>query len=171
LWEEWTTSRSARCASRPCPRRTRTSTARRSCAARARSRGSSGACAQYAPPSDLDELDEYLATTGTGTSATILSELRAYVHETATLHAYIAEIFYANARDATVGGIPVYPFAGGVVLGACARTYELRAELRARGGEWRVVSTPSGKVLGWAFPENSDIIETIRASGEDGALQ
>ncbi|NDD31687.1 MAG: hypothetical protein EB084_25845 [Proteobacteria bacterium] len=98
---------------------------------------------QYAPPHDLDELDAYLAQPPR--EGDVLTEVRAYIAETATLHSACA--------DATVvAGIPVLSFPGGVVLAACERTYELRADLRAAGGVWRVVNTSSGKVLGWTFP-------------------
>ena len=116
---------------------------------------------QYAPPSDLDELDEYLASARGATTADVLAELRAYVRETATLHAHLADLLHA--RDSVVAGIPVYSFHGGVVLAACERTYELRQELRALGGEWRVVPTQAGKVLGWAFADEraAEVLELI----------
>ena len=120
---------------------------------------------QYAPPSDveaLDVLDEYLAAPR---GPTVLDEVRAYVKETATLHAYLADLILAACAESTVvAGVPVVSFPGGIVLAACERTYEIRAALRAKGGTWRVVNTNQGKVLGWAFASNDaeEALELIR---------
>ena len=116
---------------------------------------------QYAPPHDLDELDAYLAQPAR--EGDVLTEVRAYIAETATLHAYLADMLLSACADATVvAGIPVISFPGGVVLAACERTYELRADLRAAGGVWRVVNTSSGKVLGWTFASlTNELVATI----------
>ena len=99
--------------------------------------------------------------------AEILAELRAEAHETATLHQYLADMIVSSCPETrVVASIPVHSFPGGIVLAACERTYHHRAELRAAGGEWRVVATDAGKVLGWVFPAHAaqTIIELIQAS-------
>lgn len=101
----------------------------------------------------------------------ILAEVRAEAHETATLHQYLADMIVSSCPETrVVASIPVHSFPGGIVLAACERTYHHRAELRAAGGEWRVVATDAGKVLGWVFPEHAaqTIIELIQASSAIG---
>lgn len=138
---------------------------------------------------DLDDFDKFLAepeqpeqpepelrSLATGLAAglaaglaEILAELRAEAHETATLHQYLADMIVSSCPETrVVASIPVHSFPGGIVLAACERTYHHRAELRAAGGEWRVVATETGKILGWVFPAHAaqTIIELIQANEE-----
>ena len=84
---------------------------------------------QYAPPHDLDELDAFLAEPPREPRDDVLTEVRAYISETATLHAYLADMLLSACADATVvAGIPVLSFPGGVVLAACERVASLPVE-------------------------------------------
>jgi hypothetical protein len=42
--------------------------------------------------------------------------------------------------------------ASGIVLSACGATLARREELRAAGGQWRVVNNTTGRLFGWYFP-------------------